>query len=151
MYANNSEDKFGMWSLDKSLGFLTTRTARSLKRALDAKLAGHELTSTQYVVLIRLWEEDGIPLTQLGELLCLDNPTTTGIVDRMERDGLVERRRDGDDRRVVNVYVTDKGKGFRAKVGKLAEETDAEAWDGITDALKNELLGQLDKIWKKMK
>lgn len=139
-----------MWTLDKSLGFLATRTARSLKRALDAKLAEHELTATQYIVLVRLWEEDGIPLTQLGEPLYLDNPTITGIVDRMERDGLLERRRDGGDRRVVNVYLTKKGRDLRGRVGKLAEETDAEAWEGFSEAQKNELLDQLNRIWKKM-
>ncbi|HAL55592.1 MAG TPA: MarR family transcriptional regulator [Bacteroidetes bacterium] len=139
-----------MWTLDKSLGFLTTRTARSLKRALDAKLVEHGLTATQYIVLVRLWEEDGIPLTQLGELLFLDNPTITGIADRMERDGLLERRRNGDDRRVVNVYLTKKGKDLRRQVGTLAEETDAEAGEGFSESQMNQLLEQLNRIWKQM-
>jgi DNA-binding MarR family transcriptional regulator len=139
-----------MWKLDNSLGFLMTRTARSMKRALDAKLVEHSVTSNQYIVLARLWEEDGISITELGERLYLDNPTLTGIVDRMERDGLLQRRRDGDDRRVVNVYLIDKGKNLRQEIGDLAEKTDDEGWEGFTATEKKNLIDSLNLIWKKM-
>jgi DNA-binding MarR family transcriptional regulator len=139
-----------MWSLDNSLGFLMTRAARGMKRALDAKLAMHNLTSTQYIVLARLWEGDGISITELCDRLSLDNPTLTGIVDRMERDGSLERRRDGDDRRVVNVYLTERGKNLREVVGSFAEATDAEAWEGFTSTEKRALTDALNLIWKKM-
>lgn len=139
-----------MWSLDNSLGFLMTRTARGMKRVLDAKLAKHGLTSTQYIVLARLWEGDGISITELCDRLSLDNPTLTGIVDRMERDGSLERRRDGDDRRVVNVYLTEKGRTLRKAVGSLAEETDAEAWEEFTVSEKRNMIDTLNLIWKRM-
>jgi DNA-binding MarR family transcriptional regulator len=139
-----------MWSLDSSLGFLMTRAARGMKRVLDAKLAEHSLTSTQYIVLARLWEGDGISITELCDRLSLDNPTLTGIVDRMERDGSLERRRDGDDRRVVNVYLTEKGRNLRQIVGGFAEETDAEAWEEFTTPEKKAMIEALNLIWKKM-
>lgn len=121
-----------------------------MKRALDAKLVDHDLTATQYVVLARLWEEEGTSLTELGERLYFDNPTLTGIIDRMERDGLLQRQRDQSDRRVVKVFLTDKGKALRQKIGRLAEETDCEAWSGSTESQKKELLNYLERIWKKL-
>jgi len=139
-----------MWSLDSSLGFLMTRAARGMKRVLDAKLAKHNLTSTQYIVLARLWAGDGISITELCDRLSLDNPTLTGIVDRMERDGSLERRRDGDDRRVVNVYLTEKGRNLRQAVGSLAEETDAEVWEEFTVSDKKTMIDALNLIWKRM-
>ena len=139
-----------MQSLDNSLGFLMTRAARGMKRVLDAKLAKHNLTSTQYIVLARLWEGDGISITELCDRLYLDNPTLTGIVDRMERDGLLERRRDGDDRRVVNVYLTEKGRNLRQTVESFAEETDAEAWEDATVSEKRTMIDALNLIWKRM-
>lgn len=139
-----------MWKLDSSLGFLMTRTARSMKRALDARLLDRNLTATQYIVLARLWEEDGISLSELGERLYFDNPTLTGIVDRMERDGLLQRQRDEDDRRVVKVHLTAKGRTLYHDIGYLAEETDAESWEGFTESQKKELLNYLERIWKKL-
>jgi len=139
-----------MWSLDNSLGFLMTRAARGMKRVLDSKLAKHNLTSTQYIVLARLWEGDGISITELCDRLALDNPTLTGIVDRMERDGSLERRRDGDDRRVVNVYLTEKGRSLRQAVGSFAEETDAEAWKEFTAPDRKAMIDTLNLIWTKM-
>lgn len=139
-----------MWKLDNSLGFLLTRTARALKRALDSKLVEHNLTATQYIVLARLWEEDGVSLTELGERLYFDNPTLTGVVDRMERDGLLERRRDRDDRRVVRVFLTERGKDLQQTIGRLAEETDGEAWNDSTASQQKEFLEHLQRIWKKI-
>lgn len=121
-----------------------------MKRALDAKLVEYGLTATQFIVLAQLWEEDGISLSELGQLLYFDNPTLTGVADRMERDGLLQRRRDDDDRRVVRVYLTAKGKQLQQQIGNLAELTDDEASEELTEAQKKELLSQLNQIWKKM-
>ncbi len=122
------------------------RTARSMRRALEAKLEQYEITATQYVVLVRMWEEEGTSISELGDRLYLDNPTLTGIADRMERDGLLQRRRDDEDRRVVNVYLTEKGKSLRKQLEHFAEEIDNLAWKGFTDAQKRELYTLHDKI-----
>ena len=139
-----------MWTLDKSLGFTVSRTARSIKRALDAKLAEYNLTASQYVVMSRLFEEEGIKHNELGVRLNMDNPTITGIVDRMERDGLLQRRRDKSDRRVVRLYLTDVGKELIQEIEHFARETDEEAWSGISATQRKETLKNLDIIWKNL-
>ncbi|MFI5251301.1 MAG: MarR family winged helix-turn-helix transcriptional regulator [Bacteroidota bacterium] len=138
-----------MWTLDQSLGYLMVRTARGMKRALESKLEEHNLTATQYILLARLWEQDGISLSELGERLFLDNPTLTGIVDRMERDGLVERKRNDGDRRVVRVYLTPKGESLKETIGTLAAEVDDEANDHFTETQRQDLLNSLNIIWNK--
>jgi len=139
-----------MSGLNNSLGFLTNRTARAMKRALDSRLLEHNLTATQYIALAKLWEEDGISLSELGERLYFDNPTLTGVVDRMDKVGLLQRQRDEDDRRVVRVYLTPKGTNLQQEIGDLADGIDAKAWEGFTEAEKKKLLTQLDLIWKRM-
>ena len=134
------------WSLDQSLGFRLARAARSLKRALEAKLIGRNLTATQYVVLARLWLEDGVSITELGDRLGFDSPTLTGVIDRMERDGLVERKRNDEDRRVVRVYLTPKGSAMEREIGTFAADTDEEAWKHFSDAEREALLRALDII-----
>ena len=139
-----------MWKLDSSLGFLLTRTARGMKWALDEKLIEHNITATQYIVLERMWEKDGLSLTELGDRLHFDNPTMTGIIDRMERDGFLQRKRNDGDRRVVKVYLTPKGKIKQEQVGSIAEEVDNMAWEGFNQTQKKDLLKYLDRIWNKM-
>ncbi|MBM4166147.1 MAG: MarR family transcriptional regulator [Ignavibacteria bacterium] len=135
------------WNLDISLGFLLNRTARGMKRLLDAKLVDYNITATQYIVLMRMVEEDGISLTELGERLHLDNPTLTGIIDRMERDRFLRRQRDTIDRRVVNVYLTENGKMLCKEIEHLAKETDEEIWSDFSINEKRAMLNYLERIW----
>ncbi len=137
--------------LNASVGFLLTRTARSMKRVLEARLSEHHVTATQYVVLSILAEEEGISLSKLGNRLYFDNPTITGVVDRMERDGLLERRRILDDRRVINVFLTGKGKKLIRTVEKIATEVNDEAMRDFTKPEREKFLKTLDSIWKKMR
>jgi DNA-binding MarR family transcriptional regulator len=136
--------------LDGSVGFHLARTARSMKRALESRLSEHNVTASQYVALAQLGDEDGISLSQLGERLYFDNPTITGVVDRMERDGLVERRRVADDRRVINVFLTQKGRKLLAAIEDVASEINEKAMDEITEAESEQFLRLLDSIWRKM-
>jgi len=136
----------GIWSLDLSVGFLLTRAARTMRRALDAKLVGWNLTATQFIVLTKLWEEDGISFSELAERLDFDTPTLTGIIDRMERDGLVERQRCSEDRRVVRVHVTANGRSLQTEIGSLAAEVDSAALRGLAVTERKELLKNLQHI-----
>lgn len=139
-----------MNALDGSVGFHLARTARSMKRVLESRLAKYNVTASQYIVLAQLNDEDGISLSQLGERLYFDNPTITGIVDRMERDGLVERCRAEDDRRVVNVLLTQHGKKLLSAIENIAGEINESVMDEFTKSDQDKLLKILDSIWCKM-
>ena len=94
------------------------RTTLSMKRALGALFAEAGLTGAQFHTLVRIPDE-GIPLTRLAARSWADPGNASGVVDRLERDGLVERRAAPHDRRVVLVHATPAG---RALVSRLWPE-----------------------------
>jgi DNA-binding MarR family transcriptional regulator len=92
--------------------------------------------SLVHLNVISILDADGpLPMSQLAEALDVSQASTTGIVDRMEQRGLIERQRDDDDRRVTRVALTERGRVVierlgaerREKLGRLLEElTDDE-------------------------
>lgn len=85
------------------------RVPLRFRRTMIRLLADYELTPAQFITLTHIPEE-GAPLTQLAETLLADPSTVSGIVDRLERDGLARRERAPEDRRVVRVVHTDKAR-----------------------------------------
>jgi MarR family transcriptional regulator, organic hydroperoxide resistance regulator len=72
------------------------------------------LTYPQYLVLLVLWEEEGLSVKEIGQRLHLDSGTLTPVLKRLEKAGFVRRRRDDQDERQVRVDLTDKGRETRA-------------------------------------
>ena len=136
-----------MTVLLEGLGFMMTKIARSMKRALEVKLSEHGLTLGQFAVLAGLWDTDGISLSELGKKLDFDNPTITGIVDRMEREEFLERKRDDVDRRVIKVYLTPRGRRLKSVLPSLAEAVNGYAVEGFTGAEREQLKSFLDRIY----
>ena len=121
---------------------------RSLRRNYDRQLKSFSLTPCQFEVLMTLWSEDGIVLSELGRRVSRDGPTITGVVDRMEKKMLVKRKRGDHDRRVVKVNLTAKGKNMQ----KQLSSTKKEIFERITHDLSlreiNHLVTLLEKMMK---
>src|SRR5215469_606219 len=92
------------------LGFALGAAARKLAKFYTQALADYSLTPSQLFLLRQLWFEDGLPLRDLGVRAQLDATSTTWLVDQLERAGMVERRRNDTDRRIVRVWLTDAGR-----------------------------------------
>ncbi len=73
------------------------------------------LTYTQYIVLLVLWEKDGVSVSEIGERLMLDNGTLSPLLKKMEQAGYVERRRSRDDDRVVEITLTEAGRALQER------------------------------------
>jgi len=73
--------------------------------------------------LVSLWQEDGLKVIDLGRRAGLEPSTMTGLLDRMERDGLVERRTDPADRRVLKIFLTESGVKARDTVVAIVDRT----------------------------
>ena len=73
------------------------------------------LTYTQYIVLLVLWEEDGISVSDIGSRLMLDNGTLSPLLKKMESEGYIERRRSRDDDRIVEITLTYEGRKLQDK------------------------------------
>jgi DNA-binding MarR family transcriptional regulator len=113
--------------LDRQLCFALYRASRALTRAYGPLLAPLGLTYPQYLVFLKLWEQDGLAVSELGGCLALDSGTLTPLLKRLEQRGLIERKRDKADERVVHIFLTDEGRALRTKAKKIPGELAAAA------------------------
>ncbi len=128
--------------IENSTGFLVVRTARSMRKALDNKFAEKGVTATQFMVLDTLKGQGGLPLSEIGKKIYLDKPAITGLADRLEKDGFVERRRSSHDRRVIRLHLTPKGERVHTELEPLVIAVDRE----LTRVLDPEELAALRKF-----
>src|SRR5947209_1016191 len=113
-------------SHEEPLGFALGAAARKLAKFYVQALESHSLTPSQLFLLRQLWLEDGLPLRDLGVRAQLDATSTTWLVDQLERAGMVERKRNDPDRRIVRAWLTDAGRQAQAElVPALARWEDA--------------------------
>ena len=80
------------------------------------------LTYTQYIVLLVLWEKDGISVTEIGERLMLDNGTLSPLLKKLEQAGYITRQRDREDERVVIIRLTEDGRALQEKARDVLQE-----------------------------
>ncbi len=115
------------FAVDESLGFVVNHLARRLAAALGEGLAPLGLTVGAFPVMLALWAEDGRAQREVAHALGLDETTLVRTLDRMARDGLVERRRDAEDRRRTRVYLTARGAALKEPALAVAEGVNARA------------------------
>jgi DNA-binding MarR family transcriptional regulator len=99
------------------------------------------LTGPQLTVIKILESLDGLSLSSLSDQIKAQNSTVTGIIDRMEREELVKRERSAEDRRIVLISLTDKGR-------KLAAQIDVEPMEIFRDALSSLPKGDLEDLFR---
>jgi DNA-binding MarR family transcriptional regulator len=110
------------------------------------KLEGIGLRHAQGMILYHLWHRDGIAQNVLARALHITPPTTTNTLQRMERNGWIERRRDGRDQRIVRVYLTEKAKALHAEAHASFQELDEELHSMLTDDERTTLTALLLKV-----
>jgi DNA-binding MarR family transcriptional regulator len=86
----------------------------------------------QEMFLCELWSNEGITQTELAERLLLQPATVTNTLQRLEREGFVERRSDVEDQRISRVYVTDKGRKVEAPVYEKWNQLEQESFRGFS-------------------
>ncbi|MEC3876460.1 MarR family winged helix-turn-helix transcriptional regulator [Chryseobacterium salviniae] len=109
-----------------------------------------DITYPQYLVMMVLWENDGLSVNHIGEKLYLDSGTLTPLLKRLETKGFILRKRKKEDERVVEVFITETGKALKAKACEIPEKIykkiDVSEQDWID--LKTSVLKILNKIEK---
>ena len=98
---------------------------RRISKIYADALAGHEITPPQLFLLSCLEAVDGQKPRDLAEQVCLDASSLTGLLDRTEKAGLIERRPDPDDRRALRIYLTDQGRKTLCGLHGVVEEIHA--------------------------
>jgi len=120
---------------ERRLFFLLSAGARRVQRWIEAELAGAGgLTQAQSGLLFFLGKEGGALIGEAAEALDVAPSAMTGLVDRMERSGLVERRADPDDGRAQRLYLTDAGRTARAVAVDGLRQLNETLTEGFTEA-----------------
>ena len=133
-------------NFDQSLGYVVHDVARMLRWEFDKRAQTIGLTRSQWSVLAHLRREDGAQQQRLAELLELTPITMTGLLDRLERDGWVERRPDPDDRRAKRIFLTEKVAPVMKKIQALGKELRQSAVEGLSEAEQQKLISLLLRV-----
>ena len=105
--------------LENQLCFALYSTSLAMTKMYKPMLDAIGLTYPQYLVMLVLWEEDGLMVSEIGELLFLDSGTLTPLLKRLEATGLLARLRDTEDERRVHVKLTTAGNRLSVKASEI--------------------------------
>ena len=112
--------------------------------------SGVEATPIQVMLLFFLQKNDGSSLTQISQGLMLENPTVTGLIDRLEKSGYVKRSDHPTDRRVYLVYLTEKGNKVANKALPIVKRLNEEIKEGYSkkevEGFQKVLMGAFNKF-----
>jgi len=127
----------GSLPIDHCVIFLLGKAFQRVSQGARERLAPHDVSPMQYVVLSVLWERDGQSGAELTARLRIDSATITGIIDRLVASGWVVRERDAVDRRVQRVQLTEAGQSLRGELEREMIELNREIAAQLGDRAKS--------------
>ena len=133
--------------LDNQLCFRLYTASRLITQAYHPHLSGIGLTYPQYLVMMVLWEQDGLPVNDIAKKLYLETNTVTPLLKRMEAEGFITRKKGKDDARQVIVHLTEKGRELESQAGCIPFQMgEAVACRSITPETAPALYKTLDDL-----
>ncbi|OYY91466.1 MAG: transcriptional regulator [Sphingomonas sp. 28-66-16] len=129
-----------------NIGFLISDVSRLLRRRFDERTRLIGVTRPQWRTLTTLSRHEGINQGGLAELLEVEPITLCRMVDRLADAGLVERRRDPNDRRAWRIYLTEKAHPLIAQLRVIADDLFEQALAGVSPNARSQLIATLDDI-----
>ncbi|MDC1211211.1 MarR family transcriptional regulator, partial [Porticoccaceae bacterium] len=131
---------------NEALGFIIHDVARMMRWNFERRAHEYNLTRSQWSVLVLLSRENGAQQKRLADIIGVTAITMTGLVDRLERAELVERRQDPQDRRAKQVFLTDKVEPLMEKIKLVAKQVRSSALKGISAAEEQQLADLLRRM-----
>ncbi|MBN2612038.1 MAG: MarR family transcriptional regulator [Bacteroidales bacterium] len=116
--------------LENQLCFPVYAASRLIIREYQPYLDKLGITYPQYLVLMVLWETDGLTVNEISHKLILNTNTVTPLLKRMESMGIIRRQRSGSDERRVLIHLTEKGKTLREAAASIPENLVAQISSG---------------------
>jgi DNA-binding MarR family transcriptional regulator len=134
--------------LDNQICFAVYSAAHAFNRVYKPLLDQLGLTYPQYLVMLVLWERDGVPLKDIGERLFLDSGTLTPLLKRLEAAQLIKRSRSTEDERQVLIALTPRGQALKEKARSVPESIVAASACSVAELLsmKNEIVALRDQL-----
>jgi MarR family transcriptional regulator for hemolysin len=125
---------------------LFTQAAKLLREAADEAMSHHGVRVGQHIVLSVLWEQDELTPGEIARRLQVATPTIVNTATRMEQAGLITRRPDPEDARLVRLHLTPRGRAVRRSVRAARAELEQHATAALTPAERDHLRTALIKI-----
>lgn len=134
--------------LGNQLCFAIYSTAHAFNRVYKPLLDRLGLTYPQYLVMLVLWERDGVPVKDIGERLFLDSGTLTPLLKRLEAAQFIKRTRSTEDERQVLIALTAQGHALREKARSVPMSILAASSCSVSElsAMKNEIVALRDRL-----
>jgi len=139
-------------AVEDRLIFLISKVCQKLITNLQKAFSenGVGVTPIQVMLLFFLQKNDGSSLTQISQGLMLENPTVTGLIDRLEKSGYVKRSDHPNDRRVYLIYLTEKGNKVAKKALPIVKRLNEQIKEGYSEkemeSFKKVLVGAFNKF-----
>ena len=137
-----------MLRLDNQICFAVYSAAHAFTRFYKPLLERLGLTYPQYLVMLALWERDGVPLKDIGERLFLDSGTLTPLLKRLEAAQLIKRTRGTEDERQVMIALTPQGHALKEKARAVPSSLLQASACSVAElsAMKNEIVALRDRL-----
>ena len=134
--------------LDNQICFAVYSTAHAFNRVYKPLLDKLGLTYPQYLVMLVLWERDGVPVKDIGERLFLDSGTLTPLLKRLEAAHLVKRTRSREDERQVLIALTPQGHALKDKARAVPQSILAASDCSVSElvTMKDEIVALRDRL-----
>jgi DNA-binding MarR family transcriptional regulator len=118
LYMTKQKEKFTLASyrVEDSVGYLLARARAKLAKSVDLELAQHDITQAQGCIVMMLASGKYSTAAELARELYIDSAAMTRMVDRLEKRGLIARMPRGDDRRVIQLQVTESGQALAGQL-----------------------------------
>ncbi|MHB8076465.1 MarR family winged helix-turn-helix transcriptional regulator [Desulfosporosinus fructosivorans] len=130
----------------KYVCYKLSRVMRRVHRYYESSFSQYGITPAQFYVLSAVWENDGLKFKDLAKSLDMDGSTLTSILDRLERQDMLERRDDPDDKRSLLVFLKEKAKLSIVEITCLAEKLNQE----IKERFSDEDFATFEKVLEKL-
>jgi len=108
---------------DEYIGYVLSDVARLIRTVFDRRVRDIGLTRAQWLVLTRLYRRPGASQTELADMLEINRASAGRMIDRMQKNGWVERRADSEDRRINRLYLTADARRAHKDMWTIAETT----------------------------
>ena len=129
-----------------SLGYMLALASRLFDKRMDAALSDFGSAAGQYAPLVMLFEQDGLTQAELCRRIQVEQPTMANTLNRMERDGLIERRADPEDKRKIHIFLTGAAKQHQTKILEAARQVPDDALLGLSPSDQDALMKLLGQV-----
>ncbi|NVJ91710.1 MAG: MarR family transcriptional regulator [Methylocystaceae bacterium] len=134
-----------------TVSLLVHDVAHQLRIIIDGKVEPFNLTRQKWVALTILEDHPGISQADLAERLEIDRSSAGRLLDRMEKSGLVYRRKDETDRRIIRVYVKEEARPVLDQLHDVSSEIQTVTQSGLSDEEQEDLVRLLRKVQTNLK